>query len=213
MRKTLTIIIARLITSGRRVTRLLDWRFSRRLTLLLPVGIWLGLMSCHGKEGTDTNNRLRVVRIPTIVWPGFKSVPDMDAVFRDLRPGDKVDLKLVFPNGQYPYPLVNPQARNIRKGSVFFYSKSGYFRLSHAGKVYSNPNGKQEVELDPTSPEVVIEIGYSQICNSNSTINWELRNQPLTHEEANGQYIGYITVELSADFEGELAGWRVYHGL
>ncbi len=137
----------------------------------------------------------------------------MDAVFHELRPGQELQLKLVFADRKNY--LLPPQALKIKRGSVYFSSKGGYFRLNSKGKVYSNPTGHQELELDSVVQQ--IQIYFNAIWNLQSsndpTDDFKFKKQPISSEQGEGKYIGYIVVRLSQDFEGEMIGWQSCHGI
>ena len=145
--------------------------------------------------------------------------PEMDAIFRELRPGKELKLKLIFSDKKND--LLTPEAFKIKRGSAYFYSEAGYFRLDSKGKVYSNPDGLGEVDLESfyTSPQGVavpcqdIDIDYSRIMSTKSSKALRLKMLPVRTGVDNGEYVCYITVRLSEDFEGEVIGWRSCHGI
>lgn len=174
----------------------------------VSVLFFLCLSGCDMGNDNNVAKGPRVVHVPNLTWPGMKKNPEMDAVFRDLSPGEEIKLKIVFPGPKVS--LVTPEVPKIERGSVWFYSKAGYFRLDSNGKVYSNPDGKNEVELDSFIQWV--EINYDALWNTKSTNEMRFKKLPIKWEENNGEYTGYVTVKLSQDFKGDLTGWRSYRG-
>ena len=190
---------------------------------LVGIATLLGLLSgCRSDKGNNMAKEPRIVHVPHRVWPGSRSAPEMDAVFRELRPGQELQLKVIFADPKNS--LVTPEDLTIRRGSIYLYSKTGYFRLDSNGKVYSSPDGQQEMDLESTvmtpagtrEPCQEIEMYYRTIWNTKSSrmpLDVRFNGQPICFEEGQGQYIGYILVRLSDDFDGDVIGWRSCHGI
>jgi len=188
--------------------RLSKWRLAVSGVLLLCLAIWLA--QCNRANDNHAANGPRVVHVPHRFLPGLKKAPEMDAVFRDLRPGKEVKLKVVFSDPSDG--LLTPNPLKINRGSVYFCSKEGYFRLNSEGNVYSSPDGQHEVDLNSHVQE--IKISYCTLSNTKSSGELELSDieQAIEWEEADGKYIGYVVVKLSQDFEGDVTGWKSFRG-
>jgi hypothetical protein len=194
-------------------------------SIATPIIVGVLLMcfaQCNCGERNEAAKGLRIVHVPRRVWPGCKSAPEMDELFRSLRPGEEARVKLIFSDPKNS--LLPPEVFKITRGSVYFCSKAGYFRLDSNGKVYSSPDGQQEVDVDSsiTTPQGIsepsqeIEIDYRAIWNKKSSklgLDLKFKKQPIQSEEDRGQYIGYIVVKLSQDFDGDVTGWRSCHGI
>jgi hypothetical protein len=175
------------------------------------------LPNCNSENGELQVKSTRVVHVPRRVWPGCKAAPEMDALFRELRPGQEVKVHLVFEDQQSI--LVTPEAFQVKRGSVYFYSKAGYFRLDSNGRVLSSPDGTQEVDVmsavttvqGVTVASQEIQIRQDAIWNTKSTklgLDARFLGQPLESLRENGKYVAAIVVKMSEDFEGQIGGWR-----
>jgi hypothetical protein len=184
----------------------IPWLFC--VILLFCVSLLLWLASCNSWKGDRIAQTPRAVCVPRRFWPGCKSAPEMDMVFQELRPGQALTLKLIFADRRNR--LVTPEVIAIKSGSVFFYSEAGYFRFDSEGKVYSCPDGEEEVALDSFTQQ--IQIHYDVIWETKSTNDMKFKKQPIKSETVRGRHIGYIVVRLSPDFEGEMTGWRSCRG-
>lgn len=182
------------------------------ITWLIGMGLLFCCVNCKSEREASPIQEPRVVHVPHRIWPGCKAAPEMDAVFQDLHPGQEVKLKLIFASRKNN--LVTSKVFKIKRGSIYFYSEAGYFRLGSDGKVYSAPDGQQEVLLDTSYWG--INIDYNSVFNTSASgpdLDLKYKIQPIASEEINGKFISYIVVRLSEDFEGEIVGWQSCHGI
>ena len=157
-----------------------------------------------------------VVYVPRKFWPGSKPAPEMDEVVRRLRPGEAARIKLVFAGSRND--LSTPPEINIRRGSLFVRTKTGYFRLDDQQRVYATVKGASEIDLEASNtdshgkcypnPNLWIGPRAAGVTNSSRAVDLALKIQPLQSHEEKGQFIAYVTLEKSPDFEGDVTGWR-----
>ena len=162
-------------------------------------------LQCNSERKGEHAKATRVVRIPRRNWPGCTSAPEMDELFQLLRPGEETQVKVMFADAKNSLQLTT--APRITKGSVFFVSRAGYFRIDNKGKVYSSPDGQHEAELDVSYHG--IEINYNSISNTSASSQTDLKYkiQPIKWEVIEGCNTGYISIRLSDDFKGDVLGW------
>lgn len=161
-----------------------------------------------------------VVHVPRRFWPGSKPAPEMDAVVRRLRPGETIRIKLVFADARND--LATPQRIDIRRGSLTFHTGAGYFRLDDRQRVFAAVDGTPEVDLEASNtdssgkrypnPQVWINPRAAGVTNSPLAVDLALKIQPLESHAEKGQFIAYLTLEKSLDFEGDISGWRSSRG-
>ncbi len=161
-----------------------------------------------------------VVHVPRKLWPGSKPAPEMDEVVRRLRPGETIKIKLVFADANND--LSTPQSIDIRCGSLTIRSKSGHFRLDDRQRVFAAVDRTPEVDLEASNtdssgdsypnPRVWINPRAAGVTNSPLAVDLALKIQPLESHAEKGQFIAYVTLEKSPDFEGDLTGWQISRG-
>ena len=161
-----------------------------------------------------------VVHVPRKLWPGSKPAPEMDAVVRQLRAGKAVRIKLVFTNGNNE--LSTPQVIDIQRGSLTIFTKAGYFRLDDRNRVFAAVDETPDVDLEASNtdshgrrypnPSVWISPRAAGVTNSPLAVDLALKVQPLESHAEKGQFVAYVTLEKSTDFDGNVTGWRSSRG-
>jgi hypothetical protein len=179
--------------------------------VLLVVGVALiAIAGWHRARTIEPGPGEIVVHVPRKFWPGSKPAPEMDQLMRRLRPGEEVRIKLVFADSHNH--LAFPVDIDIRRGSLFIVTHSGYFRIDSQRKLFSCPTGEDELDLEARQPTLAIYSGGISAPTSLDEPDFRFQVQNVAWREEKGQYIAYIAVKKSPDFEGDVTGWRSTRG-
>lgn len=189
--------------------------------VLLLVGVALISVAAWNLSRTmEPGSGEVVVHVPRQFWPGSKPAPEMDEVVRRLRPGETIKIKLVFADANND--LSTPQSIDIRRGSLTIRSKSGHFRLDNRQRLFAAVDGTAEVDLEASNtdshgkrypnPSVWISPSAAGVTNSPLAVDLAVKIQPLESTTQQGQFVAYVTLEKSPDFDGDLSGWRTSRG-
>jgi hypothetical protein len=198
----------------------------RFLSLKLAVALLLVGVALIAVAGWSLSRTIQpgpgevVVHVPRKFWPGSKPAPEMDEVVRRLRPGETIKIKLVFADANND--LSTPQSIDIRRGSLTVHSRVGRFRLDDRKRVFAAVDGTPEIDLEASNtdsngrsypnPSVWISPRAAGVTNSPLAVDLALKVQPLESHAEKGQFIAYVTLEKSTDFDGNVTGWRSSRG-
>lgn len=151
-----------------------------------------------------------VVHVPRKLWPGSKPAHEMDEVVRRLRPGETAKIKLVFANSRNH--LACPADIEIRRGSLFVFTHSGYFRIDSERRIFSCPTGEHELDLQAHQPTLAIFSGGISAPTTLEERDIKFQIQTVASREERGQTVAFIAVQKSPDFEGDVTGWQSSRG-